>query len=111
MSRMFAQVLQQLHVNNHKSSAYHPESQEALRCFHQVLKQLLRAYCNELNKDWEEGLPWMMIAECEVVQESLGPNDLVFGHKVKGPLALLMNDVTETETPVNLLDYVNGIQI
>ncbi len=52
-SRMFAQVLQQLHVNHHKSSAYHPESQGAFERFHQTLKQLLRAYCNELNKDWD----------------------------------------------------------
>ncbi len=111
-SRMFAQVLQQLRVNHHKSSAYHPESQEALERFHQTSKQFLRAYCNELIKDWEEGLPWLMSAEREVVQESLGfiPNDLVFGYKVRGPLALLMNDVSENETPVNLLDYVNGFR-
>ncbi len=111
-SRMFAQVLQQLRVKHHKSSAYHPESQGALERFHQTLKQLLRAYCNELNKDWEEGLPWLMLAAREVVQESLGfsPNDLVFGHRVRGPLALLMNEVTETEIPVNLLDYVNGFR-
>lgn len=109
-SRMFAQVLQQLRVNHHKSSAYHPESQGALERFHQTLKQLLRAYCNELNKDWEEGLPWLILAVLEVVQESLGfsPNDLVFGHRVRGPLALLMNEATET--PVNLLDYVNGFR-
>ncbi|KAL0150446.1 hypothetical protein M9458_054263 [Cirrhinus mrigala] len=111
-SRMFAQVLQQLRVNHRKSTSYHPESQGSLERFHQTLKQLLKAYCNELNKDWEEGLPWLMLAAREVVQESLGfsPNDLVFGHKVRGPLALLMNDAIETETPVNLLDYVNGFR-
>ncbi|KAI2643088.1 Retrovirus-related Pol polyprotein from transposon 17.6 [Labeo rohita] len=111
-SRMFAQVLQQLRVNHHKSTSYHPESQGSLERFHQTLKQLLKAYCNKLNKDWEEGLPWLMLAAREDVQESLGfsPNDLVFGHKVRGPLALLMNDAIETETPVNLLDYVNGFR-
>lgn len=111
-SRMFNQVLQQLRVKHHKSSVRHPESQGGLERFHQTLKQLLRAYCNELNKDWEEGLPWLMLAAREVVQESLGfsPNDLVFGHKVRGPLSLLMDNVTETEMPVNILDYVNGFR-
>lgn len=39
----------------------------------------------ELDRDWEEGLPWLMLAAREFSQES--PNDLVFGHKVRGPLA------------------------
>lgn len=53
-----------------------------------------------------------MLAARKVVQESLGfsPNDLVFGHKVRGPLSLLMDNVTKSETPENLLDYVNGFQ-
>lgn len=46
-----------------------------------------------LNRDWEEGLPWLLLAACEVVQESTGfsPNDLVFGHKVHGLLDVLQN--------------------
>ncbi len=59
--------------------------------FHQTLKSLLRAYCVELMGDWEEELPWLLLVACEVVQDSLGfcPNELVFGHKVRGPLAVL----------------------
>ena len=58
--------------------------------FHQTLKSLLRAYCTELDRDWEGGLPWLILAAREAVQESTGfsPNDLVFGHKVRGPLAV-----------------------
>lgn len=111
-SRMFAQILKQLRVDHQKSSAHHPESQGALERFHQTLKQLLRTYCTELMKDWEEGLPWLLLAAREVIQESLGfsPNDLVFGHKIRGPLALLRDDLLEAEPPVNLLDYVNGFR-
>lgn len=55
--------------------------------FHQMLKSLLRAYCIELDKDWEDGLAWLMLATRDAAQESTGfsPNDLVFGHKVQGP--------------------------
>lgn len=43
-----------------------------------------------MDRDWEEGLPWLLLAACEVNQESIGfsPKDLVFGHKVCGPLTL-----------------------
>lgn len=87
-------MLQQLRITHQQSSAYHAQSQGVLERFHQTLKSLLRSYCTELGRDWEEGLPWLLLAAREVSQESLGfsPNDLVFGHIVRGPLAVLMND-------------------
>lgn len=48
---------------------------------------MLRAYCLEVQKDWDEGVA-LLFAVREVVQESLGfsPAELVFGHTVRGPL-------------------------
>lgn len=111
-SHLFYQVLKQLHVKHNKASAYHAQSQGALERFHQTLKSLLRSYCTEMKGDWEEGLPWLLLAARGVTQESTGfsPNDLVFGHKVRGPLALLCDQWKETEIPKNLIDYVNGFR-
>lgn len=66
----------------------------------------------ELGNDWEEGLPWLMLAAREVVQESTGfsPNELVFAHTVKGPLAVVLDVGKDTEPPENLLDYINGFR-
>ena len=51
----------------------------------------MRAYGEQHEKDWEVGLPLLMFAARESVQESLGfsPFDLVFGHLVRGPLKLV----------------------
>ena len=50
----------------------------------------------------------LLFAARESIQESLGfsPFELVFGHQVRGPLALLSEQWTNKETHVNLLDYV-----
>uniref|UniRef100_A0A3B4ZKQ1 Gypsy retrotransposon integrase-like protein 1 n=1 Tax=Stegastes partitus TaxID=144197 RepID=A0A3B4ZKQ1_9TELE len=111
-SHMFAQVLKLLRVKHNQSSAYHAQSQSALERFHQTLKPLLRAYCTELDRDWEEGLPWLLLAAREAVQESTGfsPNDLVFGHSVRGPLSVLKDSWVKAEPPKNLIDYVNGFR-
>lgn len=109
---MFAEILKQLGVVHQQSSAYHAQSQGALERFHQTLKALLRAYCTELSRDWEEGLPWLLLAAREVVQESTGfsPNELVFGHQVRGPLAILKSNLESSDPPLNLFDYINGFR-
>uniref|UniRef100_A0A667ZA24 Gypsy retrotransposon integrase-like protein 1 n=1 Tax=Myripristis murdjan TaxID=586833 RepID=A0A667ZA24_9TELE len=111
-SRLFAQVLQQLHIKHSKASAYHPQSQGALERFHQHLKSLLRAYCTELKADWEDGLPWLLLAAREVIQESTGfsPNELVFAHTVRGPLSVVQDPWRSTDPPQNLITYVNGFR-
>lgn len=111
-SHMFAQILKQLRVKHKQSTAYHAQSQGALERFHQSLKSLMHAYCVELDRDWEEGLPWLLLAAREVVQESTGfsPNDLVFGHTVRGLLAVLQDDWRAEDPPTNLISYVNGFR-
>ena len=92
-SHLFSQILKQLRVKHNQASAYHAQSQGILERFHQTLKAMLRA-------------------AREVVQESteFSPNDLVFGHMVRGPLALLRDNWRETEPPQSLLDYVHGFR-
>lgn len=113
MSREFAKVLKQLRVRHGVSSAYHPQSQGALERFHQTLKSLLRTYCEELGRDWEEGLPWLMMAVREVTQESTGfsPNDLVFGHEVRGPVAVVTEKWRDVKIPENIIDHVGGFHL
>lgn len=113
MSRLFKQVLSQLKIQHVISSAYHPETQGALERFHQTLKSMLSKYCAESGKDWDEGLPLLLFAVRETVQESLGfsPAELVFGHTVRGPLKMLKeNWLCEQQSECNLLDYVSSFR-
>ena len=91
MARAFQQVMNQLGIKQYKSSAYNPESQGALERFHQTLKTMIKMYCIENSKDWDEGVHLLLFAVRESVQESLGFSrfELVFGHEVRGPLLLL----------------------
>ena len=91
MSGLFQQVMHELKIQQYKLIAYHPESQGALERFHQTLKRMMRTYCLETGKDWEDGIHLLLFAARESVQELLGfsPFELVFGHTVRGPLDLL----------------------
>ena len=110
MSGVFQQVMHELGIKQYRSSAYHPESQGALERFHQTLKNMIRSYCFDTEKDWDEGIHLLLFAVRESVQESLGfsPFELVFGHTVHGPLKLLKEKfLSQEDTPLNLLQYVS----
>lgn len=66
-------------------------------------------YCIESKADLEEGIPWLFLAAREVIQESTGfsPNDLVFGYRVHGPLAIVKDNRESSKPQQNLLDYVS----
>ena len=107
-SKVFRQVMEQLGVQCVNSSAYHPQSQGALERFHQTLKNMMRVYCCEVERDWDEGVPLLLFAVREAVQESLGfsPFELVFGHLVRSPLKILREKILADEES-GLLDYVS----
>ena len=90
-SQVFKQVMQELGIRHHTSTAYHPESQGALERFHQTLKSMIRTYCLSNEKEWDQGIPFLLFAVRDAKQESLGfsPFELVYGHTVRGPLKLL----------------------
>ena len=109
MSGLFQEVMCELGIEQYASSAYHPESQGALERFHQTLKNMIRTYCLDFEKDWDEGVHLLLFAAREAVQETLGfsPFELVFGRTVRGPLKLLKEKWLNDETEMNLLDFVS----
>ena len=113
MSGVFQQVMYELGITQYKSSAYHPQSQGALERWHQTLKTMMKIYCFETEKDWDEGIHLLLFAARESVQESLGfsPFELVFGHTVRGPLKLLKEKLLSSSSEsINLLQYVSDFR-
>ena len=71
---------------------------------------MIRTYCLDKEKDWDEGISLLLFAVKESIQQSLGfsPFELVFGHSVPGRLKLLkQNWLSENTESLNLLNYVS----
>ena len=74
---------------------------------------MIRSYCFDTEKDWDEGIHLLLFAVRESVQESLGfsPFELVFGHTVRGPLKLLKEKfLSDDDSFLNLLQYVSDFK-
>ena len=113
MSNLISDLCKRLNVNHIVASAYHPQTQGALERYHQTLKTMMRAYCEENSNDWDKGIPLLLFASREVPVESLGfsPFELVYGHKVRGPLYIMHESfLSEEKTSDNVVNYVFEFQ-
>lgn len=52
-------VMYELLIKQCKSGTYHPESQGAI---HQTLRYMLRTYCMESQKNWDEDIHFLLFA-------------------------------------------------
>ena len=59
-----------------KYNAYHPESQGALERFHQTLKNMMKTFCLDSQKDLDDGVHMLLFAARTAFQESLGFSSL-----------------------------------
>ena len=66
----------------------------------------------QYERDWDDGIHFLLFAARESVQESLGfsPFELLFGHIVRGPLKLVKEKWLDEHTDLNLLDYVSSFK-
>ena len=80
-----------------------PQSQGDLERWHQTLKNMMRMYCFETEKDWDDGIHLLLFAAGESLQESLGfsPIELVFGHIVRALLKLPKENLLSSSTESN----------
>ena len=113
MSGIFQQMMHELGIKRYRSSAYYPENQGSLERFQQTYKNMIRTYCFDTEKDWDEGIHLLLFVARESVQGSLGfsPFGLVFGNTVRGPLKLLKEKfLSDNVDSLNLLQYVSDFR-
>ena len=74
---------------------------------------MIRSYCFDTEKDWDDDIHLLLIAVRKSVQKSLGftPFELVFGHIVRGPLKLYKEKfLSQEDTHFNVLQYVSDFR-
>ena len=111
MSGLFQRVMCQLGIQQFKSSAYHPQSLGVQKSFHQTLKNMMREYCFEESKDWDEGVHLLLFAVRESVHKALGfsPFELVFGHVPRGPLKLLKEAWLDVDCSEDVITRITDV--
>ena len=90
-SKLLTELYRLLRIQAVRTSPYHPQCDGLVERFNQTLKGMLRKVITKEGKDWDKLLPYVLFAYREVPQASMGfsPFELIYGHNVRGPLAVL----------------------
>ena len=99
MSTLLQEIYQILHIRRIRTTPYHPQTDGLVERFNGTLKSMLRKLTSRSQKDWDDILPYLLFAYREVPQESTGfaPFELLYGHRVRGPLDVLKEAWSEEE--------------
>ena len=102
-------------LNMSKTTTYQYQSDGLVEHMTRSLSQLLRATVNEHGNDWDEHLPYVMLAYRSMVQENTKctPNLLMFGREVRLPVDLTYEACRSRSEnsycPVEYIEWVSDV--
>ena len=114
-SGVFQSVLKELNIQNSFSSAYRPQSQGVLERSHQTMKNLLRKFTMDTDKDWDECIDLLLFVMRSVPNESTGvsPFEMLFGRKARDILKIIKENFIEdsnAEKTVTISQYLANMK-
>ena len=104
--KYFEDRMRELGIQHVTSTPYHPESQGIVERFHQTLKSILRKMCDTEDNLWDDKLPYALFAIRSAPSETLGisPFELIFGHRVRGPLEVIRETWEDDRKSGNIME-------
>ena len=90
-SELFSQMCRLLHIEKTRTTPYHPQSDGMVERFNKTLACMLSMYVDENQRNWDEQLPYVMMAYRSSQHETTGMtlNLLMLGRETSTPLDIL----------------------
>ena len=90
-SQLMSEVCKLLQIQKTRTTPYHPQSDGMVERFNKTLATMLSAYVSENHRDWDEIIPYVLMAYRATEHESTGysPNMLMLGRETGTPLDLI----------------------
>ena len=118
-SELFKEICKILDIHKTRTSPYHPSGNGMVEVFNKTLLNMISAYVDENQKDWDLHLPLLTSAyrACAHDSSGLSPNLVMLGREVHQPISLVYgipglsdNYVSPVEYVCDLWNKMNDIQ-
>lgn len=115
-SIIFKELCKLLGIEKTRTTPYRPQSDGMIERANRTIENMLSAFVDKNQKNWDELIPFLMLAYRSSVHESTGvsPNKMVFGRQVALPIDLVLGRTNPekgntSEYIQNLSDKINVI--
>jgi transposase InsO family protein len=107
-SVLFTQLCQLIGINKLRTTPHKPSTNAVVERFHRTLNSMFAKVVSDNQRDWCEHLPSVMAAYRASAHEStqFSPNRLMFGHKNRLPVDIVLGELAEPSPTVALNDFV-----
>jgi transposase InsO family protein len=91
-SDVFQEVCKILGIEKTRSTPYRPQSDGMIERANRTIENMLSAFVDQNQKNWDDLIPLLMLAYRSAVHESTGvsPNEMVFGCSATLPVDLIL---------------------
>ena len=110
-STLFQIMCQKLGVQKTRSSPYRPQSSGLAERYNRSPKQMLSIFVNSLRNDWDDHIPYIMMAYRSTVHSTTEclPNSLMLGREIRCPVYLMFGLPVDHSDfcPIEFVAWVN----
>ena len=108
-SKLMAEVCELLDIKKTRTTAYHPQSDGMVERFNQTLEAQLSKFADHNQQDWDQHLPFLMMAYRSAVHDTTGNTSarMMFGRDLKLPVDLCFG--RQEEEPITVTKRLNDL--
>ena len=110
-STLFNEVCGLLDIEKSRTTPYHPQSDGLVERMNRTIEAMLSMFVSPGQSDWDEILPYIMMAYRSAVQDTTGysPNLMMLGREVELPLDIVIGPPDE-ERELGPVEYVDQMR-
>jgi hypothetical protein len=111
-SDLFKKVCQMLEIDKSRTTPYHPQSIGLVERMNRTIEAMLSMFTSTGQRDWDNYLPYIMMAYRSAVQETTGysPNQMMLGREAELPIDIVMGYPEEDVIEGTHHEYVDDMK-
>ncbi len=111
-AKLFQEVCKFLEIHKSRTTPWHPSANGGCERFNKVLADMIAAFVDKEQKEWDDHLPLLTAAYRSCKHETTGhsPNMLMFGREVHIPAELVLGSPQPGASPQSYGDYVQELR-
>jgi hypothetical protein len=108
-SRLFNEVCDLLDIDKNRTTPYHPQCDGLVERMNRTVEAMLSMFVSPGQKDWDDFLPYIMMACRSAIQETTGysPNKMMLGRENELPVDIMFGPPDEGRPKQSESEYVN----